>query len=157
MDSKSEQYLDISKENTLDTIIKTETVKTKRQHRRNSSLSLETSNRKQWLNSCFGRFKNFIKTMANTTPYKVEFTQWLGKIETLNMMYLSLEVTEDFQAALQSIKDGQENDKTRYYIDMAIKRLCLHHDIDLDYISDDDYDRLCRYMCLFCQSCIEDK
>lgn len=157
MDSKSTQYLDITNANILDNIIKTETIKSKRQHRRNSSLSMETSNRKQWLNSCFGRFKNFIKTMADTTPYKVEFTQWLGKIENINMMYLSLEVTEDFQPALQSIRDDKENEITRQHIDVAIKRLCLHHDIDLTYISNDDYDRLCRYMCLFCQSLIEDK
>lgn len=157
MDLKSKQYLDTSKENTLETIIKTETIKSKRQHRRNSSLSMETSNRKQWLNSCFGRFKKFISDLANITPYKVEFTQWLGKIETLNMMYLSLEVTEDFQPALESIRKMEDNETIRYYIDTAIKRLCIYYDIDLIYISDDDYDRLCRYMCLFCQSLIEDR
>ena len=153
MDEKLEQSPTITVEN----IIQIETIKTKRQHRRNSSLTMEISNRKQWLNSCYGRFKRFIIDLSKTTPYQNNFQQWLLKIENLNMMYLSIEITEDFQPVLKSIKNGESLEKTKYYIDLAMKRLCLHHDIDLDYISSHDYDRLCRYMELFCVSSVEDQ
>ena len=139
----------------IDDVLKKETVKIKRIHRRNSSLSIEISNKKQWLVGCFLRFKNFINDLSKNTPYKEKFTLWLGKIDSLNMMYISILATSEFFPVLEAIKNDQKKDIIQK-VSYAINKICLHFDIDLDYINESDYDKLCRYMCLFCQSCIED-
>ena len=138
----------------VDDIVKRETVKVKRAHRRNSSLNMQISNRAQWLQGCFIRFKEFVNELSKNSPYEEKFKLWMGKITTLNMMYLSILSTSEFVPVLDSIKNGDNDTKEK--INYAINKLCIYFDIDTDYIKEEDYDKLCRYMCLFCQSCIED-
>ena len=142
---------------TAEEVIKREDLRVKRAHRRNSSLNFQTCNRRQWLGQAFNRFKSFIDEVSRKTLYTQEFGQWFGKISSINMMWLSLEATEEFQPVLSIIKRGGTKEERDKAIDEALQRLALLYDLDLEVVSPEDYDKIMRYIALFCVSCIEDQ
>jgi hypothetical protein len=160
-EEKSEQYLDVVEEVvpalfTAEEVVKRENIRVKRLHRRNSSMSSMTCNRRQWLNSAYKRFQEFIDEVAKKTYYRQEFSQWFGKISNIQMMWLSIDATEDFEPVLSIIKRGGTKVERDEALDIALRRLALYNDLDLDTIQLEDYDKIMRYMALFCVSSIED-
>jgi hypothetical protein len=134
-------------------------IKTRRTHRRNSSLNFQLNNDKVWLNNAYRKFKQFIGEILvkcdNTQ--RNNLSNWLLKIEgmTLPLFFLSIQATKEFKPILSSINREGKTFKLNKMMCNAINELTENNDIDLYVLTEQEKDKLIRFFLCFVIASVE--